>query len=84
MFKFQQGGNPLTYWPGLAIFGAVALGIAFLVLRALQSGAIAGAVFVAAFLGLFLWHGGNYFRRNRPGVYAPDALPELLVPKADA
>jgi hypothetical protein len=80
--RFEQGGNPLTYWPGLAIFGAVALGIAFLVLRALQSDAVAGAVFVAAFLCLLLWHGGNYFRRNRPGLYAPDALPKSLVPDA--
>ena len=79
--RFEQGGNPLTYWPGLAIFAAVALGIVVLIVRALQSGAVAGAVFVAAFLGLFLWHGGNYFRRNRPGIYTPDALPELLVPK---
>lgn len=82
--RFEQGGNPLTYWPGLAIFAAVALGIVVLIVRALQSDAVAGAVFVAAFLGLFLWHGGNYFRRNRPGVYAPDALPDLLVPKGDA
>jgi hypothetical protein len=79
--RFEQGGNPLTYWPGLAIFAAVSFGFLVLILRALQSDAVAGAVFVAAFLGLFLWHAGNYFRRNRPGVYSPDALPELLVPK---
>jgi hypothetical protein len=78
--RFEQGAHPLRYWPGLAIFAAVALGFAFLVLRALQSDAVAGAVFVGAFLGLLLWHGGNYFRRNRPGVYTPDALPQLLVP----
>ena len=42
----------------------------------------AGALFIVAFLGLFLWHGSNYFRRNRPGVYAPDALPDLLVPRS--
>ena len=79
---FEQGGNPLTYWPGLAIFVAVALGILVLIVRAVQSDALAGAAFVAVFLGFFLWHGANYFRRNRPGVYAPDALPDLLVPKA--
>jgi len=79
--RFEQGGHPLTYWPGVAIFAAMAFGLAFLIVRALQSDAIAGAVFIAAFLGLLLWHGGNYFRRNKPGIYAPDALPELLVPK---
>ncbi len=79
--SFEQGSHPLGYWPGLAVFSAVSLGLAFLILRALQSEAPGGALFIAAFLGLFLWHGGNYFRRNRPGVYSPGALPELLVPK---
>ncbi len=79
--SFEQGIHPLRYWPGLALFGVVSLGLAFLVLRALQSDAPAGALFIAAFVGLFLWHGGNYFRRNRPGVYSPGALPDLLVPK---
>jgi hypothetical protein len=79
--SYEQGSNPILYWPGLAVFSAMSLGMAFLIMRALQSDAAAGAAFIAAFLGLFLWHGGNYFRRNRPGVYSPDALPELLVPK---
>jgi hypothetical protein len=79
--SFEQGSSPLRYWPGLAFFAGLSFGLAFLIVRALQSDAIAGAAFVAAFLGLFLWHGGNFFRRNRPGVYRPDALPELLLPK---
>jgi hypothetical protein len=48
--------------------------------RGLQSGTIAGAAFVAAFLALFLWQGGNFLRFNRPGVYQPDDLPRDLVP----
>lgn len=79
--SYEQGSNPILYWPGLAVFSAISFGMAFLIMRALQSDAVAGAAFIAAFLALFLWHGGNYFRRNRPGVYSPDALPELLVPK---
>jgi hypothetical protein len=79
--RFEQGHSSLAYWPELLIFTGVALGLAFLIVRALQSGALAGAAFIAAFLGLFLWHGGNFFRRNRPGVYRPDALPEILLPK---
>ncbi len=79
--RFEQGRSPIAYWPGLLIFAGVALGLAFLIVSALRSGAIAGAAFIAAFLGLFVWHGGNFFRRNRPGVYRPDALPEMLLPK---
>ena len=79
--SYEQGSSPLRYWPGVVVFAAMALGLAFLIMRALQSDAPAGAAFIGAFLALFLWHGGNYFRRNRPGSYRPDDLPELLVPK---
>ena len=79
--RFEQGSNPILYWPGLAAFVGVALGLALLVVRALQAEAKGGATFVAFFLVLFLWQGGNFFRRNRPGLYRPDALPAELMPK---
>jgi hypothetical protein len=78
---YVQGRNPLSYWPGLALFVAVALGLAAAVVRALQVHALGGAVVVAGFLALFLWQGGNFFRRNRPGRYSPQALPAELIPK---
>jgi len=49
--------------------------------RALQAHTISVAAFIAAFLALFLWQGGNFFRRNKPGRYRPDALPPELLPK---
>jgi hypothetical protein len=79
--RFEKGSNPLLYWPGLAAFVCVAFGLALLVVRALQSDAKGGAVFVGVFLVLFLWQGGNFFRRNRPGIYRPQALPAELMPK---
>jgi len=77
---FNRGSVPFLYWPGLAVFASVALGLALLVVRALQVDAKAGAAFIGAFLALFLWQGGNFFRRNRPGSYRPDALPADLLP----
>ncbi|MBS0247001.1 MAG: hypothetical protein JSR61_10300 [Proteobacteria bacterium] len=77
---YERGSVPLLYWPGLVLFAAVALSLAALTVRGLQGNAIAGAAFVAAFLALFLWQGGNFFRLNKPGVYRPDALPKDLVP----
>jgi hypothetical protein len=47
----------------------------------MQSDAIAGAAFIGFFIGLFLWQGGNFVARNRPGIYHPDALPGQLMPK---
>lgn len=77
---FQRGSLPLLYWPGLAAFAGVGLGLALLVVRALQVDAKAGAVFIGGFLALFLWQGGNFFRRNKPGIYRSDALPADLLP----
>lgn len=78
--SFETGSPMLLYWPGLSVFAVVSFGLAALTLQALQIGAWAGAAFVGGFLALFLWQSGNYFRRNRPGSYRPEAPPESLVP----
>lgn len=76
----QTGSPALLYWPGLAIFLGVGLSIAVLIVRALQTQAWGGAAFVAAFLALFLWQAGSFFRRNRPGTYRADAVPANVLP----
>lgn len=77
----QTGSPPLLYWPGLVIFLGCALSLAALTVRALQVQAWSGALFVVGFLALFLWQGGNFFRRNRPGRYRADAVPTEVLPK---
>lgn len=79
--RFEQGKHPSLFWPGLVFFVLVALAMAAVVVRALQAHTISVAAFIAAFLALFLWQGGNFFRRNKPGRYRPDALPPELLPK---
>jgi hypothetical protein len=81
LIRFEQGYSPLLYWPSLVAFVAIALGLAALVVRALQADAYGGAAFICAFLALYLWHSTNFLRRNRPGVYGHDALPKDLMPK---
>lgn len=76
----EQGSHPLIYWPGLIAFAGVMFGMLVLIMRALQSGAVSGALFILAFGLLFAWQGGNFLRRNRPGIYRPDALPSVLMP----
>lgn len=79
--RFVQGKHAFLFWPGLVFFVLVTLAMAAVVTRALQTHAIGVGGFIAVLLLLFLWQGGNFFRRNRPGSYRPDALPPDLLPK---
>ena len=78
---YEQGTHPLLYWPGVIVFAAMLIALGMLIVRALQAGTISGAVFVAVFGALFIWRGGNFLRRNRPGIYRPNALPAQLMPQ---
>jgi hypothetical protein len=79
--SFERGTLPLLYWPGLVVFFAAALALAGLAAQAVISGSWSGAAIVGAFFFLLLWHMGPFFRRNRPGTYRPDALPEEVLPR---
>jgi len=77
-----ETGSAFLYWPGVAVLGVASLSIIALAFRALQTGALAGAAFILAFLALFLWQAVNFFRRNRPGAYDARNVPERVLPKA--
>lgn len=78
--SWEQGNNPVLYWPGVAISLGIGLVLCALIIRSLQAQAIGAAAFVGAFLALLLWQGGNFFRRNRPGRYSPQSLPREVMP----
>ncbi len=78
---FQKGSPATLYWVGLIVFVGASLALAGLIVRALQVEAWGGTAFIAAFLGLFLWQAGTFFRRNRPGMFRPDAIPESVLPR---
>jgi hypothetical protein len=79
--RFEQGRNRFIFWSSVIVFTAVELGLAGLTVRALQADAIGGAGAIAVFLGVFTWQGGNFLRRNLPGIYRPNTLPAMLMPK---
>ena len=79
--RFEQGTPPLKYWPGLAVFAAIVLGLCLLIGRGLQANELGGAAFITGFLALLLWQGGAFFLRNRPGLYRPEAPPAAVMPK---
>jgi hypothetical protein len=76
-----ETGSPVwLYWPGVVMFVILLLALAVLAVRALQAGSTVGAIFVVAFIALSLWQVGDFFRRNRPGVYSADAIPPQVLP----
>lgn len=79
--QYLRGSQPALYWAGVAVFALVMLGLIVLAIRAVQSDAVAGALFIAVFIALFGWHGGNFLRRNKPGCYGANELPDILLPK---
>jgi hypothetical protein len=79
--RYEQGTLPLKYWPALALFAAIVLGLCALIVRGLLANELGGAAFIAGFLLLLLWQGGIFFLRNRPGLYRPEALPASVMPK---
>jgi hypothetical protein len=79
--QFSTGVPGITYWIGVAVFVAVALGLAALTARALRLGEWAGAAVVGGFFALFLWQLGSFFHRNRPGIYWPESVPAIVLPR---
>ena len=86
------GGTPLfirgmprsLYGPAIAVFVLITIGLLVLFARGLAEGAFGGVAFIAAFFALFLWQIGSIFRRNLPGSYLPQALPQAVIPVAKA
>lgn len=76
----ERGRPALIYWPGLAVFISVSLGLAALIVRTLQASAILPALLVGVFFALFVWQGGTFFSRNRPGRYPVAEPPRDLLP----
>ena len=80
--QFLTGLPALTYWIGAIVFGVVMVTTGIMVVRALQLGQWSVSAIIGVFFLVFAIQIGNYFRRNRPGRYRPDAIPAVLLPKA--
>lgn len=79
--RCESGIHPILYWLGILVYAAVLLGLAALIVRALQIASFPAALFVAAFFGLFAWQLGHFFRLNKPARYQLDAPPSDLLPR---
>jgi hypothetical protein len=69
-----------AYAAGMALLVLVGTLMAGLLIRALVTGEIAGALFLVGFAALFGWQVGGFVRRNRPLAYGFAQVPEALLP----
>ena len=71
-----------TYWIGVAVFAAVMLATGALA-RARDAAPVNGPRPRSSPPSLWCsrYQLGNYFRRNRPGRYRPDAIPRSVLPR---
>jgi hypothetical protein len=79
--EFTTGLPVASYWLGVALFAAVMVTIAAMTVKALRLEQWSAGAIIAAILAAFGWQIGNYFRRNRPVRYRPEAIPREVLPK---
>jgi hypothetical protein len=78
--QLSTGLPVVTYWIGVAVFAAVLFATASLAIRAARSAQWSTSAVVGLFFAVFAWQIGQFFYRNRPGRYRPDAIPAELMP----
>ncbi len=78
--EFRTGSPAPIYWLGAVLFAGMLIAIPLLIVRAITTGATAGALFIGAFLALFIWQLGRFFWRNQPGRYDPFDIPARVLP----
>ena len=79
--RLQCGMAAVAHAIGLAVVGATTLTFAGLMLKAAQLAEWKALAVIAALFAVFGWQLGNYFLRNRPGEYRPDAVPPRVLPR---
>jgi len=80
--QFTTGLPAFSYWFGIVIFVAVLVAMVVMTVRTLKLEQWSAGAIIAAILAVFVLQIGNYFRRNRPSRYRPDAIPREVLPKA--
>jgi len=78
--RLDGGLRPSVYAAAIGLLVLVAIAISGLLMRAIATGEVAGALFLVGFAALFAWQVGGFVARNRPLAYSFDRLPEALLP----
>lgn len=79
--QFTTGLPAISYWIGVITFVAVLVAMAVVMFRTARLEQWSASAIVAAIFVVFALQIGNYFRRNKPQRYRPDAIPREVLPK---
>jgi hypothetical protein len=74
------GLNRLAFWIAVAVFAALLVAIASLVLRALVAGELVAVLFFLGFAAWSIWYAGGWLMRNKPQRYEAEHVPQQLMP----
>jgi hypothetical protein len=69
-----------TYLAALALSTLFAIAMAALLVRAVWTGELWGALYLLGFAALFAWQVGGFIARNRPLRYTFEHVPQALLP----
>jgi len=74
------GLGRVSYIATLVLLACLAVAMTALLIRALATGELTGALFVIGFAALFTWQVGGFVRRNQPATYSFERLPRQMLP----
>jgi len=80
--QFRRGMASIAFAFGTAVVAAVVFAFLMLMFQAAQLSDWRSSAVIAAIFAVFAWQLGNFFVRNRPGDYRPEAIPPQLLPRA--
>lgn len=80
---FITGLPKCSFAVGVVVYFAAMFAFIALTVRALQMGEKAGAAVVGGIFLIFAWQVGQFFLRNVPGRYRPDAIPAKVLPRGE-
>lgn len=79
--RFHTGLPVVLYAIGVAIIGAAAFAFVLMVFRTLGLADWRVLAVLGILFATFAWQLGNYFIRNQPAEYRPDAIPPRVLPR---
>ena len=79
--QFTTGLPSVSYWFGVVTFVAVLIAMAAMIVKTLKLEQWSVSAIIAAIFAVFALQIGNYFRRNMPSRYRPDAIPREVLPR---